>query len=265
MIYIGGVMTENKVVICGVDTSTLPRIKKEESIELLTKISKGDQVAKEKFITANVRLVLSIIKRFPSAKVSRDDMFQAGCIGLIKAVDNFDLSVGVTFSTYAVPMIIGEIKRILRTANSLRVSRSIRDTAYQVLKTRGEIERQDEVATPSKIAERLSIAESEVVYALDAISDPVSLYDPVYSKEGEELYLMDQIKDEKETDERWTENAALSSAMKKLNEREKTILYMRYFEGRTQTEISSSVGLSQAQVSRLEKNALKLLKTKISY
>ncbi len=258
-------MTENKVVICGVDTSTLPRIKKEESIELLTKISKGDQIAKEKFITSNVRLVLSIIKRFPSAKVSRDDMFQAGCIGLIKAVDNFDLSVGVTFSTYAVPMIIGEIKRILRTANSLRVSRSIRDTAYQVLKTRGELERQDEVATPSKIAERLSIAESEVVYALDAISDPVSLYDPVYSKEGEELYLMDQIKDEKETDERWTENAALSSAMKKLGEREKTILYMRYFEGRTQTEISSSVGLSQAQVSRLEKNALKLLKTKISY
>lgn len=258
-------MTDNKVVICGVDTTTLPRIKKEESIELLTKISKGDQVAKQKFITANVRLVLSIIKRFPSAKVSKDDMFQAGCIGLIKAVDNFDLSVGVTFSTYAVPMIIGEIKRILRTANSLRISRSIRDTAYQVLKTRGELERQDEIPTPSKIAERLSIAESEVVYALDAISDPVSLYDPVYSKEGEELYLMDQISDEKENDERWTENAALSSAMKKLGEREKTILYMRYFEGRTQTEISSSVGLSQAQVSRLEKNALKVLKTKISY
>lgn len=258
-------MTDNKVVICGVDTTTLPRIKKEESIELLTKISRGDQVAKQKFITANVRLVLSIIKRFPSAKVSKDDMFQAGCIGLIKAVDNFDLSVGVTFSTYAVPMIIGEIKRILRTANSLRISRSIRDTAYQVLKTRGELERQDEIPTPSKIAERLSIAESEVVYALDAISDPVSLYDPVYSKEGEELYLMDQISDEKENDERWTENAALSSAMKKLGEREKTILYMRYFEGRTQTEISSSVGLSQAQVSRLEKNALKVLKTKISY
>lgn len=258
-------MTDNKVVICGVDTTTLPRISKEESIELLSKISVGDQVAKQKFITANVRLVLSIIKRFPSAKVSKDDMFQAGCIGLIKAVDNFDLSVGVTFSTYAVPMIIGEIKRILRTANSLRISRSIRDTAYQVLKTRGELERQDEVPTPSKIAEKLSIAESEVVYALDAISDPVSLYDPVYSKEGEELYLMDQISDEKENDERWTENAALSSAMKKLGEREKTILYMRYFEGRTQTEISSSVGLSQAQVSRLEKNALKVLKTKISY
>ncbi|MBR2322717.1 MAG: sigma-70 family RNA polymerase sigma factor [Clostridia bacterium] len=258
-------MLDNKVVICGVDTSTLPRIKKEESIELLTKISKGDETAKQKFITANVRLVLSIIKRFPSAKVSRDDLFQAGCIGLIKAVDNFDLSVGVTFSTYAVPMIIGEIKRVLRTANSLRVSRSIRDTAYQVLKTRGELERQDEIATPSKIAEKLSIAESEVVYALDAISDPVSLYDPVYSKEGEELYLMDQISDEKENDERWTENACLKTAMDKLDEREKKILYMRYFEGRTQTEISGAVGLSQAQVSRLEKSALKVLKTKISY
>ena len=258
-------MIDNKVVICGVDTSTLPRIKKEESIELLTKISKGDESAKQKFITANVRLVLSIIKRFPSAKVSRDDLFQAGCIGLIKAVDNFDLSVGVTFSTYAVPMIIGEIKRVLRTANSLRVSRSIRDTAYQVLKTRGELERQDVIATPSKIAEKLSIAESEVVYALDAISDPVSLYDPVYSKEGEELYLMDQISDEKQNDERWTENACLKIAMDKLDEREKKILYMRYFEGRTQTEISGAVGLSQAQVSRLEKSALKVLKSKISY
>ena len=258
-------MLDNKVVICGVDTSTLPRIKKEESFELLTKISKGDESAKQKFITANVRLVLSIIKRFPSAKVSRDDLFQAGCIGLIKAVDNFDLSVGVTFSTYEVPMIIGEIKRVLRTANSLRVSRSIRDTAYQVLKTRGELERQDEIATPSKIAEKLSIAESEVVYALDAISDPVSLYDPVYSKEGEELYLMDQISDEKQNDERWTENACLKIAMDKLDEREKKILYMRYFEGRTQTEISGAVGLSQAQVSRLEKSALKVLKSKISY
>ena len=258
-------MLQNKVVICGVDTSCLPRVSKEESIELLSKISNGDKVAKQKFITANIRLVLSIIKRFPNAKVSLDDMFQAGCIGLIKAVDNFDLKFGVTFSTYAVPMIIGEVKRILRTSNSLRISRSIRDTAYQVLKTRGELEREDVLATPSMIAEKLSIAESEVVYALDAISDPVSLYDPVYSKEGEELYLMDQIKDEKETDERWTENAALNCAMNKLSSREKTILYMRYYEGRTQTEISSSVGLSQAQVSRLEKNALKALKCQVDY
>ena len=258
-------MLDNKVVICGVDTSTLPKIKKEESLELLQKISKGDSLAKETFINANIRLVLSIIKRFPSAKVSRDDMFQAGCIGLIKAVDNFDLSVGVAFSTYAVPMILGEIKRILRTNNSLRVSRSIRDTAYHVLKARGELERQDEIATPSKIAQKLSIAEREVVYALDAISDPVSLYDPVYSKEGEELYLVDQISDEKQNDERWAENVALKTAVDKLGDRERKILYMRYFEGRTQTEISGAVGLSQAQVSRLEKNALKVLKTKISY
>lgn len=254
-----------KVVICGVDTSTLPRLSKTESEELLLKIKRGDAQAKQRFITANVRLVLSIIKRFPGAKVSKDDMFQAGCIGLIKATDNFDLSVGVTFSTYAVPMVLGEIKRILRTNNSLRVSRSIRDTAYQVLKTRGELEKEDVEATPSNIAKRLSIAESEVVYALDAISDPVSLYEPVYSKEGEELYLMDQISDEKQSDERWTENVALKNAITKLGEREKAILYMRYFEGRTQTEISKEVGLSQAQVSRLEKNALKNLKTKISY
>ena len=258
-------MLQSKVVICGVDTSSLPRISKEESFDLLNKISNGDELAKEKFITANIRLVLSIIKRFHNAKASGDDMFQAGCIGLIKAVDNFDLKFGVTFSTYAVPMILGEIKRILRTANSLRVSRSIRDTAYQVLKARSELEREDKNATPIEIANRLSIAESEVVYALDAISDPVSLYDPVYSKEGEELYLMDQIKDEKQSDDRWSENVTLQNAMKKLGEREKTILYMRYFEGRTQTEISSSVGLSQAQVSRLEKNALKTLKYQVDF
>jgi RNA polymerase sporulation-specific sigma factor len=192
-------------------------------------------------------------------------MFQAGTIGLIKAVDNFDQSFGVTFSTYAVPLILGEIKKIIRTNNSLRISRSIRDTAYQVLKTRAEFERRDILATPENIAKELNIAEREVVYALDAISDPVSLYDPVYSKEGEELYLMDQISDKKECDERWTENVALRKAIEKLGDREQKILYMRYFEGRTQTEISGAVGLSQAQVSRLEKNALKVLKVKMSY
>lgn len=258
-------MLNNKIEICGVDTSTLPKLKKAEAEELLRLIKKGDKNAKNKFVKSNIRLVLSIIKRFPNAKVSKEDLFQAGCIGLIKAVDNFDLKVGVAFSTYAVPMIIGEIKKVLRTSNSLRVSRSIRDTAYQVLKTRNEIEKGDMVATSKDIAEKLNIAESEVVYALDAISDTVSLYDPVYSKEGEELYLVDQISDEKQNDEKWTENLALSTAIKKLDERERTILYMRYFEGRTQTEISLSVGLSQAQVSRLEKTALKTLKSKISY
>ncbi len=256
-------MNIDKVNICGVDTKTLPRLQKGESDILLQKIKKGDEIAKSQFITANVRLVLSIIKRFHGAKVSKDDMFQAGCIGLIKAVDNFDLSFGVTFSTYAVPMIIGEIKRIIRTNNSLRISRSIRDTAYQVLKTRTELEKKDVLATPETIAKELSIPESEVVYALDAISDPVSLYDPVYSKEGEELYLMDQISDSKQSDDRWTENIALKSALDKLEERERKILYLRYFEGRTQTEISTEVGLSQAQVSRLEKNALKVLHSKL--
>lgn len=258
-------MLKDKIQICGVDTSTLPKLSKVESEELLHSVKKGDKNAKNKFVKSNIRLVLSIIKRFPQAKVSKEDLFQAGCIGLIKAVDNFDLKVGVAFSTYAVPMILGEIKKVLRTSNSLRVSRSIRDTAYQVLKTRSELEKGDVVASSKLIADKLNIEEREVVYALDAISDTVSLYDPVYSKEGEELYLVDQISDEKQNDERWTENLALSTAIKKLDERERTILYMRYYEGRTQTEISSSVGLSQAQVSRLEKTALKTLKNRISY
>lgn len=254
----------NKVVICGVDTSTLPRITKEESEALLDKIALGDEDAKNKFITANIRLVLSIIKRFSLTKVSMDDMFQAGVIGLIKATSNFDKSFNVCFSTYAVPMILGEIKRVQRSNNSLRVSRSIRDTAYQVLKTRGELEKKDVIATPSAIAKELNIAEKEVVYALDAISDPVSLYEPVYSKEGEELLLMDQISDEHQNDDKWAENVALRNAVERLGERERKILYMRYYEGKTQTEISTQVGLSQAQVSRLEKTALKTLKNKIS-
>ncbi|MBO5926637.1 MAG: sigma-70 family RNA polymerase sigma factor [Clostridia bacterium] len=254
----------NKVVICGVDTSTLPRITKEESERLLHEIKSGSETAKRKFIMANVRLVLSIIKRFPSAKVSIDDMFQAGCIGLIKATDNFDLKFGVMFSTYAVPMILGEIKRLIRTNNSLRVSRSIRDTAYKVLKARGELEKKDILATPLAIANELNLLEQEVVYALDAISDPVSLYEPVYSKEGEELLLMDQISDEVQTDEKWAENIALKNAVERLGERERKILYMRYYEGKTQTEISMAVGLSQAQVSRLEKTALKTIKLKMS-
>jgi RNA polymerase sporulation-specific sigma factor len=254
----------NKVEICGVNTATLPKISKEESESLLKQIKEGSESAKERFITSNIRLVLSIIKRFPTAKVSEDDMFQAGCIGLIKATENFDLKYGVMFSTYAVPMILGEIKRLLRTNNSLRVSRSIRDTAYQVLKTRGELEKTDIIATPEVIAKHLNIAEREVVYALDAISDPVSLYEPVYSKEGEELLLMDQISDECENDEKWSENITLKNAVSRLGEREKKILYMRYYEGKTQTEISLAVGLSQAQVSRLEKTALKTIKQKMS-
>lgn len=252
-----------KVVICGVNTATLPKISDEKSNYLLSEIAKGNDLAREEFIIANMRLVLSIIKRFWAKKVNSDDIFQAGCIGLIKAIDNFDLSVGVKFSTYAVPMIVGEIKRFVRDGNSLRVARSIRDTAYQALKAREEIEKRHEEATMEKIAKEMKVAVSEVVYALDAISDTVSLYDPVYSKNGDELLLVDQIGDEKNTDELWTENAAISTAIELLEERERKIITLRYFEGKTQTEISKEVGISQAQVSRLEKNALKEIKAKI--
>ncbi len=253
----------NKVVICGVNTATLPKLSVQKTNELLEKIAKGDENAREEFIVANMRLVLSIIKRFRLKTNNPDDVFQAGCIGLIKAIDNFDLSVGVKFSTYAVPMIIGEIKRFLRDGNSLRISRSIRDTAYQVLKTRGEIEKRDEEPTLDLIAKEMNVAVSEVVYALDAISDTISLYDPVYNKAGDTLLLMDQLGDEKNTDEKWTEKVALDSAIGALGEREKKILYLRYYEGKTQTEISEQVGISQAQVSRLEKTALVNIKNSI--
>ena len=253
-----------KVEICGVDTAGLPRLSAKENEELMKKIKAGDKQARDAFIVGNMRLVLSLVKRFRIKNLGADDVFQAGCVGLIKAIDGFDTSVGVKFSTYAVPMIIGEIKRYLRDGNSLRVSRSIRDMAYKVLKAREEIEAGDEEATIEKIAQRLKIAEREVVYALDAISDPVSIYEPVYNKSGDTLLLMDQLCDEKNTDEIWTEHVALGEAMEKLGEREKKILFLRYYEGKTQTEISEEVGISQAQVSRLEKNALQNIRLNIS-
>jgi RNA polymerase sporulation-specific sigma factor len=253
-----------KVEICGVDTSGLPKLSNKESEELMIRLKQGDKRAREQFIVGNMRLVLSLIKRFRIKNLGADDVFQAGCVGLIKAIDGFDISVGVKFSTYAVPMIVGEIKRYLRDGNSLRVSRSIRDTAYRVLKAREEIEARDEEATIEKIAEALQVAQREVVYALDAISDPVSLYEPVYNKAGDTLLLMDQLCDEKNTDEIWTERVALTEAMEKLGEREKKILYLRYYQGKTQTEISEEVGISQAQVSRLEKNALQNIRLNIS-
>ena len=256
---------KHKVEILGLAAEDMKKLSAKESEEMLKRIKEGDAEARTKFILANVRLVLSLIRRFDKSKVSADDLFQAGMIGLLKSVDNFDLSIGVMFSTYAVPMIIGEIKRVVRNNNGLRVSRSIRDTAYKVLQARNEIEAESgDGATMREIAERLEIEEREAVYALDAISDPVSLYDPVYNKNGDELLLMDQISDEKNNVDNWTENVALSSAMSKLGEREKKILFMRYYEGRTQTEISDEIGLSQAQISRLEKNALKSVKNKIS-
>ena len=254
-----------KVEITGLDTGTLKNIGKKKSEELMIRIKQGDERAKEEFILGNVKLVLAVIKRFQGAKVSADDMFQSGCIGLIKAVENFDMSVGVCFSTYAVPMIIGEIKRILRTTNSLRVPRSIRDSAFKALKVRSEIEKDNREATMAEIAERMNVEEKEVVYCLDAISDPMSIYEPVYNKSGDTIELLDQLKDEKCTDEKWTERVALQSAMEKLDEREKKIIYMRYYEGKTQTEISGEVGLSQAQVSRIEKLALSFMRTKLSF
>ena len=253
-----------KVEICGVDTSGLPRLSAKENEELMKQLKSGDKRARDKFIVGNMRLVLSLVKRFRIKNLGADDVFQAGCVGLIKAIDGFDMSVGVKFSTYAVPMIIGEIKRYLRDGNSLRVSRSIRDMACKVLKAREAIEQRDEEATIARIAKELGVSEREVVYALDAISDPVSLYEPVYNKAGDTLLLMDQLCDEKNTDEIWTEHVALSEAMEKLGEREKRILFLRYYEGKTQTEISEEVGISQAQVSRLEKNALQNIRLHIS-
>ena len=252
-----------KVVICGVQTSGLPKLSQKEQEELMLKIKQGDEQAREKFIIGNMRLVLSLVRRFWAKKANADDVFQVGCVGLIKAIDNFDISVGVKFSTYAVPMILGEIKRYLRDGNSLRVSRSIRDTAYQVLKVREKLEEDMDDVTYDKIAQEMNVAVSEVAYALDAISDPVSLYEPVYNKQGDTLLLMDQIFDVKNNDEVWTEKAALYEAMTKLGERERSILFLRYFEGKTQTEISEQVGISQAQVSRLEKSALKRIKADI--
>ncbi|MBQ8446758.1 MAG: RNA polymerase sporulation sigma factor SigG [Clostridia bacterium] len=254
----------HKVEICGVDTSGLPKLSAQESEELMRRLKNGDKKARDKFIVGNMRLVLSLVKRFRIKNLGVDDVFQAGCVGLIKAIDGFDLRVGVKFSTYAVPMIIGEIKRYLRDGNSLRVSRSIRDTAYKVLKERELIEARDEEATIEKIAAELGVAEREVVYALDAISDPVSIYEPVYNKSGDVLLLMDQLCDERNTDEIWTEHVALSEAMEKLGDRERKILFLRYYEGKTQTEISEEVGISQAQVSRLEKNALQNIRLNIS-
>lgn len=253
-----------KVEICGVDTSGLPKLTAKESEELMLRLKAGDKQARDKFIIGNMRLVLSLVKRFRIKNLGADDVFQAGCVGLIKAIDGFDVSVGVKFSTYAVPMIVGEIKRYLRDGNSLRVSRSIRDMAYRVLKAREEIESRNEEATIEKIAQELQVAQREVVYALDAISDPVSLFEPVYNKSGDTLLLMDQLADVKNTDEIWTEHVALSEAMQRLGDRERKILFLRYFEGKTQTEISEEVGISQAQVSRLEKNALQNIRLNIS-
>ena len=251
-------MAINKVEICGLDTSKLPMMTYERSRELLLKIKEGDEHARETFIRENLRLVLSVIQRFSGRGEYMDDLFQVGCIGLIKAIDNFDLSHNVRFSTYAVPMIIGEVRRHLRDNNALRVSRSIRDTAYHALQTRARLT--DETGQEphiSDVAKAMGIKEEDVAFALDAIQDPVSLFEPIYHDDGDAIYVMDQLKDERTNDEDWLTHVAIESGMDKLSEREQNIIRLRFFQGRTQMEVADEIGISQAQVSRLEKSALK--------
>lgn len=248
----------NKVNICGIDTNALPKLKNDEMIELLKKIQQGDESAKELFIQANLRLVLSVIQRYMSRKENPDDLFQVGCVGLLKAINNFDLTLNVKFSTYAVPMIIGEIRRFLRDGTAVRVSRSIRDTAYKILLARDKLtkEKDNEEPTIEEIANELQMKTAEVAYALDAIAEPVSMHDPVYTDGSETVRVMDQIADSKNNQDEWIEDFALKDALKKLGEREKQILLLRYYLGKTQMEVSEAIGISQAQVSRLEKEAI---------
>lgn len=251
----------NKVEICGVNTSKLPVLSRERKKELFERIKQGDKEAREEFVYGNLRLVLSVMKRFAMRSDNPDDLFQVGCVGLIKAIDNFDTSQNVQFSTYAVPMIIGEIRRYLRDNNPIRVSRSIRDTAYKVLQTKEKLTAQSgQEPTLDEIAKQLEITREEVTFALDAIQDPVSLYEPVYHDGGDAVYIMDQVKDAKSTDENWIENIALHNAIDKLSDRERHILSLRFFKGRTQMEVAQEIGISQAQVSRLEKSALSHMK-----
>ncbi|HAT4359819.1 TPA: RNA polymerase sporulation sigma factor SigG [Clostridium perfringens] len=251
-------MMINKVEICGVNTAKLPVLKEKEMKELLLQMQNVDTSAREKFIKGNLRLVLSVIQRFNNRGENVDDLFQVGCIGLMKSIDNFDLSQNVKFSTYAVPMIIGEIRRYLRDNNTIRVSRSLRDIAYKALLVRDKlVNENNKEPTVSQIAKELKIPREDVVFALDAIQDPVSLFEPIYHDGGDAIYVMDQISDSKNQDDSWLENIAIKEAMKKLNDREKLILNLRFFNGRTQMEVADEIGISQAQVSRLEKIALK--------
>ena len=254
-------MAIHKVEICGVQTSQLEVLDDKTMKELLQRIQQGDEAARETFVKGNLRLVLSVIQRFHNRGESADDLFQIGCIGLIKAIDHFDLSQNVRFSTYAVPMIIGDIRRYLRDNNSIRVSRSLRDTAYKAIHAK-EILMKNSMQEPTlqEIAKEAGLTKEEIVYALDAIQSPVSLYDPVYTDGGDTLYVMDQISDKKNKEDNWVEGLALSDAMNRLNDRENHIVKLRFFEGKTQMEIADEIHISQAQVSRLEKTALKTMK-----
>ena len=252
---------QGKVEICGVNTSKLKVLKSEETMELLKRARGGDMEARVQLIAGNLRLVLSVIQKFTNRGENVDDLFQVGCIGLIKAIDNFNTDLDVRFSTYGVPMIVGEIRRYLRDNSSLRVSRSMRDTAYKVLQAKEKyISEHQKEPTIEEIAKILEIKREEVVFALDAIVDPVSLYEPVYDHGGDTICVMDQVRDSKNTDESWLEQIALKEAMNRLSDRERKILNLRFFEGKTQMEVSAEVGISQAQVSRLEKNAISQIK-----
>lgn len=253
----------NKVEICGVNTAKLPTLKEVETRELLKKAQQGDRAARDKLIQGNLRLVLSVVQKFSNRGENMDDLFQVGCIGLIKSIDNFNLELDVRYSTYGVPMIIGEIRRYLRDNNSVRVSRSLRDTAYKAMQTKEQLVNEfAKEPTIEQIAQRMGVKKSDVVLALEAIVEPVSLFEPVYSDSGDTIFVMDQVGD-KNDDHNWLEEIALKEAITNLNDREKRILSLRFFKGKTQMEVASEVGISQAQVSRLEKGALSKIKKQI--
>lgn len=254
-------MNNGKVEICGVNTSKLRVLTEEEKTALLKRMREGDTEARDELISGNLKLVLSVIKRFSGRGENPDDLFQVGCIGLIKAIDNFDLTLGLRFSTYAVPMIIGELRRYFRDNNAIRVSRSVRDLAYKALQAKEELSaslgREPKI---EEIAKKLDVKREEVVNALDAIVDPISLYEPVYSESGDSIYIMDQISDDKNTDESWLESIAINEAIARLSPRERKIILMRFFDGKTQMEVAKEISISQAQVSRLEKGALERIR-----
>lgn len=251
----------NKVEICGVNTSDLPLLSEEEKQTLFEQIEQGNSEAREKYIKGNLRLVLSVIQRFSSNHENADDLFQVGCIGLMKAIDNFDRTLEVKFSTYAVPMILGEVRRYLRDNNSIRVSRSLRDTAYKAIYAKEQLlKTMDRDPTIEEISKEINLPEEEVIYALDAIATPVSLFEPVYQDGNDALFLMDQVCDKKSKEETWVEHLALQEAMNQLSKREFYIIKKRFYEGKTQTEVADEISISQAQVSRLEKNALKSIR-----
>lgn len=254
-------MYRNKVEICGVDTAKLKVLSDEEKRRLLLRTKAGDAAAREELICGNLRLVLSIVQRFSGRRENMDDLFQVGCIGLMKSIDHFNVELDVKFSTYAVPMIIGEIRRYLRDNNSIRVSRSIRDLAYRALAAREEISKQKErEPTVDEIAEKIGVQKAQVAQALEAIVEPISLYESVYNDGDDTIYVIDQLKDHDDTDEAWVESIALRDAMKKLGERERSIILMRFYKGKTQMEIAEEIGISQAQVSRLEKSAIEKIR-----